>query len=66
MSLRCGVRYEYQNSLYNYKKNQLQPLLPSHMSLHLFLHIEYPDYLPDIACMHVVLFPNALEGISLM
>jgi len=62
VSLRCGVRHEYQNSLYNYNKNRLQPLSPPHVSLRLFLRIEYPDYLPDMACMHTVLFPNALEG----
>jgi len=39
---------------------------PFRLLTRLFLRIEYPDYLPDIACMHAVLFPNALEGISLM
>ena len=62
VSLRCGVCHKYQNSLYNYNKNRLQPLSPPHVSLRLFLCIEYPDYLPDMACMHMVLFPNALEG----
>jgi len=27
-----------------------------------FLRIEYPDYLPDMTCMHMVLFLNTLEG----
>ena len=27
-----------------------------------FLRIEYPDYLPDMTCMHTVLFLNTLEG----
>ena len=36
--------------------------VPFRLLTRLFLHIEYPDYLPDMACMYTVLFPNALEG----
>ena len=35
---------------------------PFRLLTRLFLRIEYPDYLPDMACMHTVLFLNALEG----
>ena len=46
---------------------QLQPApVPFRLLTRLSLRIEYPDYLPDMACIHTVLFPNALEGISLM
>ena len=40
--------------------------VPFRLLTRFFLRIEYLDYLPDMACMHTVLFPNALEGISLM
>ena len=35
---------------------------PFRLLTRLFLRIEYPDYLPDMACMHTILFLNALEG----
>jgi len=57
ISLSCCGRHEYQNPLHSYKENR--PLSPPPTSL---LPIEYPDYLPDMACRLTVLFPNALKG----
>jgi len=35
---------------------------PFRLLTRLFLCIEYLDYLPNIAYMYMVLFPNVLEG----
>ena len=59
MSLRCGVRREYQNPLYNYKEDRLSPF---RLLTRLFLPVEYLDYSPDIACNPTVLFVDLLQG----
>ena len=53
ISLRCGVRREYQNPLYDHKTEPLPTSL---------LSIEHPDYSPDVACRPTVLFPNIPKG----
>ena len=49
------MRREYQNPLYNHKKNW--PPLPTSL-----LSVEHPDYSLDVACTPTVLFPNAPKG----